>query len=208
MEYNIIIAGVGGQGVVTLGSLIAEAAMDAGLNVVMSEIHGLSQRGGSVSVDVRIGDVRSPIIPDGSADLIIGLEGMEGFRMLGKARPSTLLLVNSRRMTPVYLSMRGKEYPDLEKMAKASGDAARIVFVDAETLAREAGSEKAAGTALLGVVLVVHKIPVSESNVNSAISSRFSGRTLVLNHKALGLGMKYGAELLKESNIPVPAGKP
>ena len=208
MEYNIIIAGVGGQGVVTLGSLIAEATMDAGLNVVMSEIHGLSQRGGSVSVDVRIGDVRSPITPDGSANLIIGLEGMEGFRMLGKANADTLLLVNSRRMTPVYLGIRGKEYPDLKEMAKAVGGTVRILFIDGENLASEAVSERAAGTALLGAALAMHEIPVSENNVNSALSRRFSGKILALNHKALDLGMRYGAQLLKGSNVPVPTGKP
>ena len=80
MIYNIRLAGVGGQGIITAGNIISEAAMRSGQKVIMSEIHGLSQRGGSVTVDVRIGDCYGPIISQGSCDLVIGLELIETFR--------------------------------------------------------------------------------------------------------------------------------
>ena len=107
MKYNIIIAGIGGQGVVTCGSLISKAAIHAGLNVVMSEIHGLAQRGGSVSVEVRIGDVSGPIIPNGEGDLLIGLEYMEGVRNIPRMKTGSLVILSKEKLTPVSLSMRG-----------------------------------------------------------------------------------------------------
>ncbi len=207
MEYNVIIAGVGGQGVVTLGSVIAESAMDARLNVVMSEIHGLSQRGGSVSVEVRIGDVRSPITPAGAADLILGLESIEAFRVLDKANSNTLVLVNSRHMTPVYLSIRGKEYPDIRELARSAGNTARIHFMDAENLAREAGSERAAGTALLGAALSMTSIPFDAHNVHSALEKRFSGRLYDINFDAFERGEKAGIEVLEGRGDYIQAGK-
>ena len=104
MKINLIISGVGGQGVITLGMLISQTAISQGENVIMSEIHGLAQRGGSVSVDVRIGDFRAPIIPTGDADLVIGMEPLEGERVLDRAGKGTRVIVSTHHKGPGQLS--------------------------------------------------------------------------------------------------------
>ncbi len=97
---NIIVAGIGGQGVITLSKLIAEAARRLGHNTVTAETHGLSQRGGSVEVHVRIGDAVAPLAPRGAVDVIVGLELMEGLRVLPYLKRGGLIILNNRLITP------------------------------------------------------------------------------------------------------------
>ncbi|HIE36662.1 TPA: indolepyruvate oxidoreductase, partial [Candidatus Geothermarchaeota archaeon] len=100
MEYNILFAGVGGQGIITLGRLIGSALTNSGFNVLMAETHGLSQRGGSVTVHMRVGDVNSPLVPLGGADLLVGLELIEAVRNLGYLSRDGVKIVNDYIMRP------------------------------------------------------------------------------------------------------------
>ncbi|AKA47785.1 hypothetical protein IX51_00325 [uncultured archaeon] len=190
MEVNVIVAGVGGQGVVTAGTLISQSALVKGHNVVMSEIHGLAQRGGSVSVEVRIGNIRSPIIPKGETDLILGIEPIEAVRAAENAGERTDVLINIGPVEPVSLSMRGKEYPDMRELVSEIVDRLDVHFIDALPLALEAGDARAVSTVMVGAALQLGILPIDEESTLEALKKRFSERLYTINEKALKLGMK------------------
>ena len=190
MEVNIIVAGVGGQGVVTAGTLISQSALVKGHNVVMSEIHGLAQRGGSVSVEVRIGDVSSPIIPTGETDLILGIEPIEAVRAAQFAGPRTKILINREPVEPVSLTMKGMEYPDLKDLISEISENFEVYLIDALPLALEAGDARSASTVMVGAAIQLGVLPIDEESTLEAIRKRFSEKLYAINEKALRLGMK------------------
>lgn len=194
METNVIVAGVGGQGVVTAGTLISHAALVKGHNVVMSEIHGLAQRGGSVSVEVRIGNVKSPIIPVGQADLILGLEPMEAVRAAERAGTRTKILTNVERISPVSLTMRGLEYPQIEGMLSELVEKLDVYLIDALPFAMEAGDPRSASTVMVGAALKLGVLPIDEDSVLEALKDRFSPKLFEINRKALQFGMSAELE--------------
>jgi indolepyruvate ferredoxin oxidoreductase beta subunit len=187
--FNIIIAGVGGQGVITAGTIISEAAIKAGLNVVMSEIHGLSQRGGSVSVEVRIGEVYGPISPRAGFDLLLGFEPIETFRVLNSINANAKVIMNREKMTPISVSMKDEEYPDLTKMITMVPGNPKIFEIDAVDIGKKAGSFRSANVVIIGAALSFDIMPINEKNVIDALSERFSGKLLEINVRALRLGM-------------------
>lgn len=187
--FNIIITGVGGQGIITAGTLISEAAIKMGLNVVMSEIHGLSQRGGSVNVEVRIGDVYGPISPRRKIDLVIGFEPIETMRILSTINSDARVIMNKERITPISVSLKDEEYPDVNNMALIIPRVARIYEIDAGKIANEAGSFKAANTVMIGAMLSLGILPVDEGSIVDALNGRFSGKVLDINIKAMKLGI-------------------
>ena len=205
MKYNIIIVGIGGQGVVTCGSLISKAAIHAGLNVVMSEIHGLAQRGGSVSVEVRIGDVSGPIIPNGEGDLLIGLEYMEGVRNIPRMKTGSLVILSKEKLTPVSLSMRGEEYPDFNETLDEAAKKLKIYEIDAELIAMEAGDKRTSNSVILGFLSSREETLFKDSDFLNAIDSMFSGNAMLMNHRAFELGSlektRFSLRKLNESLI-------
>jgi len=133
---RILIAGAGGQGVLSAGRWLGDATHACGIPVVVAQLHGLSQRGGSVQSSVAIGGARSPQIPDGMADVLVALEPMEGARVLGKVSERTTALVNTRPIVPASLQSTGKPYPDLKALLGPVGARAhRLVSLDATSLA-------------------------------------------------------------------------
>jgi indolepyruvate ferredoxin oxidoreductase beta subunit len=187
--FNIIIAGVGGQGVITAGTLISEAAIKAGLNVVMSEIHGLSQRGGSVSVEVRIGEVYGPISPRAGFDLLLGFEPVETFRVLNSINANAKVIMNREKMTPISVSMKDEEYPDMTKLIAMVPGNPKIFEIDAVDIGKKAGSFRSANVVIIGAALSLGIMPVDEKNVIDALAERFSGKLLEINVRAMKLGM-------------------
>lgn len=189
METNIIVAGVGGQGVVTAGTLFSQSALAKGHNVVMSEIHGLAQRGGSVSVEVRIGDVRSPIIPRGETDLIVGLEPMEAVRYSEGAGKKTRFLINTETIAPISLSMRGEEYPPVWELLSRITDRFEVYVLDALPFAIEAGDARAVSTVMVGAAIQLGILPIDRDSTLKALEKRFTQRLYEINKKALDLGL-------------------
>ncbi|ABW01912.1 indolepyruvate oxidoreductase subunit beta [Caldivirga maquilingensis] len=100
MKMNIYLTGVGGQGLITFASVLGQAALHSGLKALVAETHGLSQRGGSVDVHLRIGNVHAPLIPRGNADIIVAFELLEAFRALNYANDNTVIVVNKRLIRP------------------------------------------------------------------------------------------------------------
>ncbi len=189
MKSNIIIAGVGGQGVVTLGLLISRAAIAQGENVVMSEIHGLAQRGGSVAVDVRIGDYNAAIIPTGYADLLVGLEPVETKRVLSRTGNSTRILMSTEKIVPISLSMKHIEYPDIDEIRDSIAENHILRTVDAIAAAGEAGDYRSANVVILGFLYGAGWLDLTKESLMKSLSDTFSGRALETNKKAFDLGV-------------------
>ena len=173
---SIMIVGVGGQGSLLASKLLGRLLVDEGYDVKVSEVHGMSQRGGSVVTYVRFGDrVYSPIIDTGEADLIVSFEKIEAARWLANLKPQGVIVVNTQQV----------EYPSgvLPEMEAAG---ARIDAVDALTLAEQAGSAKAANIVLMGRVAKYVDIPYDKWI--AAIEKTVAPKFVELNKRAFELG--------------------
>jgi len=185
--FNLIVNGVGGQGVVTLLSLIDEAAFVDGYDVRSSELHGLSQRGGSVETHIRFGKkVYSPLIPNGRADLIISLEMLEGLRETAKSGKQTKFLVNEF-VSPFIGSLTKEE---IKKQLEALKN--ELHLVDASEICKEQLQNEVVSTIyLLGYAVYNKLIPLTEEAVLKAIENIVPEKYKELNIKAFKLS-KHG----------------
>lgn len=183
-NFNLIITGVGGQGVITLLSVINEAAFISGYDLKSSELHGLSQRGGSVEVHIRFGKkVFSPLVPEGTADLIIGLEIMEGLRAVSHAGKQTKFLVNKYSL-PFDGSLKEEEIiGQFKKIVK------QIDLVPASDICKEKLQNEVVSTIyLLGFAANKKLIPLDRESILAAIKKVIPEKYLELNIKAFELG--------------------
>ncbi len=147
---SVFLTGVGGHGVLKLSGILAEAALTAGFDVRKSEIHGMSQRGGSVVSQVRYGNrVHSPLIPAGTADALISLELLEALRALPCLRRNGILLVNEQHITPAPLGRHRVPYPENVRELCEDG-VETVVFVPAHAVARALGNVRAANVVMAG----------------------------------------------------------
>ncbi|MFY9174541.1 MAG: indolepyruvate oxidoreductase subunit beta [Peptococcia bacterium] len=151
-KLNVLLVGVGGQGTILASNILAEVAMKSGLVVKMSEIHGMSQRGGSVVTHVKIGpEVFSPLIEKGEADLILAFEELEALRWLEYLRPGGKMLVNTQNITPAPVSIGKAKYPQaiIEKLTSKN---ANVSTIDALSIATRCGNKKVSNVALVGML--------------------------------------------------------
>lgn len=150
---DVYLAGVGGQGIITASRIIGDAAINAGLNVLLSETHGMAQRGGSVECTARIGDVHSPLIPDGQADIILSFELLETMRALCKAAKRTLVITATERIVPLSVTTQKLAYPTLDDVrSEANKRAKGFMEIDASALARAAGSPLSSNVVMVGAL--------------------------------------------------------
>jgi indolepyruvate ferredoxin oxidoreductase beta subunit len=183
---NILLAGVGGQGILLASEILAEAFMLAGYDVKKSEIHGMSQRGGSVVSHVRFGDrVFSPVVPEGEGDILFGFELMETYRYLSLLRPGAKVVTNNFCISPPSVLLGQQSYPGglAEKISVIFPD---FLLVDGLKLAAEAGNAKAANTVLLGAVS--RKLEIQEDIWLTALEKMVPGKALEVNLKAFQMG--------------------
>ena len=161
MTQKIMIVGVGGQGTLLASRILGNVAIGEGYDVKVSEVHGMSQRGGSVVTYVKYGDkVYSPIVDRGEADIILAFELLEAYRALPYLKKSGKMIVNSQKIDPMPVITGAAKYPeDIEK--KLSKDADTIV-VDALAKAKEAGNIKAVNVVLIGVLAKTTDIPYAK----------------------------------------------
>ena len=186
-RLNVLLAGVGGQGLITLASVMAKAGVVEGTRVLVAETHGLSQRGGSVEVHVRFGNVESPLIPPGGAHVVVALEAIEALRSLRYMNRSTLVLVNRRVIRP---NLPGVKAPGLDEVLEELGRAGvRVVDVPASELAAKAGSSLAANMVMLGALLATGALEgyISRRSVEKVLET-MPPRWRGVNLEALRLG--------------------
>ncbi len=168
MNKNIIIAGVGGQGILTIAAIIDLAAMNNGLQVKQAEVHGMSQRGGAVESHLRISDAEifSDLIPRGKADLILAVEPMEALRYLPFLSQDGVIVTSTEAFNNIA------DYPDEARVRSEIEKSAKHVFVDATALARSAGNTKANNVVMLGAAAPYIGIAVDQ--LKKAIEQLFS----------------------------------
>ena len=196
MEFNLIVAGVGGQGSILASHILAEAAINhntrfnqAG-NVRVGETFGAAQRGGAVASHVKIGDIYSPLVRKGQANLILALEPLEGLRIgVNYLMPRGLAILNTVRENPVDVKVGVAEYPSLEQIITAlTGLGARVVAFDAVKPAIEAGSIKCVNVVMLGAASSSGLLPFSEEILIEAIKNRLPEKLHEINLKAFSIG--------------------
>ena len=182
MTRNIMIVGVGGQGSLLASKILGRAAMDSGFDVKVSEVHGMSQRGGSVVTYVRYGDeVYSPLICKGDADVILSFEELEAARWLPNLKPGGVIVTSTQRINPMPVITGAAEYPeDVIGDMKTLGVDVRAY--DAVSIAESAGSAKASNVALIGLASSV--LGFDHEVLRNAVAACVPAKALETNLKA------------------------
>jgi indolepyruvate ferredoxin oxidoreductase beta subunit len=191
---NLILVGTGGQGIVLASRIIAWVAFKSGFDVKESEIHGMAQRGGSVIGHLRFGEkVYSPIIPFGSADILLSLEELEALRYLQFLKKDGILILNRKKILPAGITEEA--YPqNVEEILKEKGF--KVKSLNAEEVAKELGSLKIENTVLLGCLSIC--LPFKKGIWEEVISSAVPPNTVELNLKAFNKGREIGGMLFLE----------
>ena len=188
-NYQIVLAGVGGQGIIYLNRVIAKATMDLGYKVYCLEEHGMARRGGSVASFVRFGsEIYTPVIPQGTADLLIGFEVIESVRWLGALKDDAMVVLNPHIIQPFITK---GEYPSKGKLLKYLGErykGRQLLVVDAEAIAAELGSTITTNMVLLGAVASTGVLGIKRSSFISAIKKTSLPRYLKTNVEAFERG--------------------
>jgi len=185
---NIIITGVGGQGILLASEIISESAVLAGYDVKRSEIHGMAQRGGSVNSHIRFGKkIYSPLVMKGECDLLLAFEKLEAVRMADFINKEGTIIVNDQQINPVPVSSGSAVYPEnIEEILKKYFPS--VIFVNAFELAKQAGNVRTANIALLGVASKKLNIPIDVWE--KVIVERVPQRAIEVNLKAFHLGLQ------------------
>lgn len=194
MTYNVLLTGVGGEGVLVTSVIAARAAVYDGYQVRGTQFHGLAQRGGSIPTHVRFGkEVYSPLIPRGQADLILGLEPLEAARVCYYAtKERTNFVVDTYPVKPVYWNIHGHIYPSNDKIKKTIEPfAKKQVFVDASNICEKKFGDPIYGNVMaIGVAISQGMLPLSEKSIIEAIKKTVR-RGFENNMEALKMGLEF-----------------
>lgn len=183
---NVLLAGIGGQGIILASKILAQCAFASGYMVRESELHGMAQRGGSVVSHVRFGeDVSSPLIQRGKADFLIALEELEGLRYAYYLKPHGVVILNRRRVAPPYLSEYGIPYPE-DAQSRLEAMSAEVVCVNAFEIANEMGNPKLENIIVMGVLS--RYLPFTISTWERVIQESVPAKTIELNTAAFRKG--------------------
>lgn len=188
---SVLLAGVGGQGILLASEILAKAAQVAGFDVKTNEVHGMAQRGGSVIAQVRYGkEVHSPLVPEGAARVLGTLEQIEAIRFAHYLAPGGTAVVSTQAIIPVTVSSGQASYPT-DVPARLKVLFPKLVMVEADDLARQAGTIKAANVVVLGAISTALDLPVSAWH--KAIELSVKPQHVALNLKAFSLGQACAA---------------
>jgi len=195
MAFNMIITGIGGQGVVSAGAIIAEAALADGLRIRNSDATGLAQRGGSVSSQIKIGDeVSSSILYPGTADVVLGFEPLEASRYAHLLKPDGIAIVNSKPVHPVTVKNGMFKYPLMEELKQVFEERSlRSFWVDGLDLAERIGNTRVLNSLMIGYMSAKASLPIKLETLKNTISKRVPKRTIELNLKAFDMGFELGS---------------
>ena len=190
MKKSVLFTGVGGQGVLTVANILAKAALEEGFHVLTSEVHGMAQRGGSVVCHVRIGNIHSPLIPDGGADAIVSMEPLEALRHIEKISKDGIVLTDITPVIPPNVSIGKAVYPPLEKIFGEMAKKCKLVKIDALKIAKEAGNAITRNIVMLGALAEMDVFPVSKEKILSMVKKSVPEKYVALNEKAFVMGGK------------------
>ena len=188
---DIYLVGVGGQGIITASRIIGDAAILSGKNIVMSETHGMAQRGGSVVCTARIGNVHSPLIPDGQADVILSFEILETLRALCKASKKTTVVTSTEKRVPLSVSSQKLHYPTIEETRiQVSKSAKDFVAIESAKLAQEAGVPMSSNIVMVGALSGTGMTGLDRKHFEKAVEMNIP-RNVPENLAAFAKGFDY-----------------
>ena len=191
---RLVFIGVGGQGNLLASRLLGEAALSVGIPAIVSEIHGMAQRGGVVESAVLMGDVKSPIVSSGEADVLIGFEPVETLRALGKCNKETVVIANTHPLPPFTVFVGQGIYPPVHEILDLiQTRAKRTIAINGNSLATEAGNPLSLNMVMLGALVGSGTIPVTSDDMKKAISFSTKRVFLESNLRAFDLGVKSGS---------------
>jgi indolepyruvate ferredoxin oxidoreductase beta subunit len=191
MKCDIVLAGVGGQGILSIAAIIGYAAMESGLYLKQAEVHGMSQRGGAVQSHLRIADeeIFSDLVPEGRADLIISSEPMESLRYLPFLSPDGWIVTNSTPFVNI------PNYPDMEKVRQEIRKQPHYLMFDADTLAKETGNPRGVNMVIAGAASVFIDVPFEKMEAGIRFLFGTKGEDIVRkNLDAINAGRKFAEE--------------
>ena len=187
MKFDLIIVGVGGQGVILASDIIGRSAVKEGMPVRSAETHGMAQRGGSVENHIRIGINFGPLIPEGDADALLGFEPVEAIRCSHLLSRDGIAIINTERIIPVSVSSGAFTYPDVESLFKEVKKVFRnVITLNATKIAKKAGDVMTANTVMLGVL--ARYLPIKEKTIIQTLKESVPKSLLEANLKAFELG--------------------
>ena len=192
-RYEVVLCGVGGSGILTMADIICEAANKLGIPIRGSETHGMSQRGGTIVANIRMGRVWASLTSPGDADVVLGLEPVETLRFAPfvKKNNGGVILTATHRVPPPALTYSRGVYPTLNDVVEALGEYSnRIVKVNAIEIAKEAGNVRSANVVMLGALSAATEFPITREGLISAMNERFHPRFQETNERAFMLGEK------------------
>jgi len=188
---TVQIVGVGGQGALTVSRIIGAAALKKGLNIIVSEIHGMAQRGGVVQTTIRLGDAKSPLPFEDDITVLAGFEPLEVYRARGQITEDTVVIISEDPILPISVSSGGKPYPDIKTIIEELRKNVKCVHaLSAREKAIEAGNDRATNVVLLGAMIGTQALPFTYEEMRAAIEETLPKRTLEPNLKAYDLGYK------------------
>lgn len=196
---EVIICGVGGQGVVLLSELLGTAAVEAGIAVKGSEVLGMAQRGGSVFSNLRLGGGGyAPLTPEGRGDILLALEPSEALRNIQYLSRSSIVILNTNRILPPTVFLGKSGYPDIEEILdNLRSVSKKVVALDAAKLAREAGNIRTANVVMLGALFGTGLLPVTVDVIKGVVGNRVPSKAIDANLKAFDTGYNEVQQGLK-----------
>jgi len=197
-RYQVLLVGVGGQGVLTAAKVLAAAAQAADLPAVVGQLHGMSQRGGAVECSVIFGRTESSFV-SGTVAVVAAFEPLEAVRALPKIGPDTRVLINASPIRPYSMVQGDKPYPSREEVLETIRTSTESVVVfDGPAITEEVGVKRTLNMALLGALLGLELLPMTEKALLAGVEATCALRFLESNQQALKLGRRAGARLMEE----------
>jgi len=189
-KISIVLTGVGGQGVITAANILGKAAVNAKVNVYASEVHGMAQRGGSVSCTVRIGDVFGPLVASGTADAIISTEPLEALRYINYANKETKVVTDINPVIPFTVAVGGEVYPDLDDIFNEINSCSKLYKIDALNIAKKSGALITKNIVMLGALAATDVLPFKPEIILKTILDNVPAKYKEINKRAFEGGMK------------------
>jgi len=190
IRLRIFLTGVGGQGTLLASRVLGEAALEAGFSPLVSETHGMAQRGGIVVSTVVLGEVKSPIISPGEADVLLGFEALEAFRALNYCHARSLVIANTAAIAPYTVATGQAQYPSVDRLLQLLGKhVGGLLAFDAGERARDAGSALAVNMVLLGALAGADYLPFSREDLRRILRTRTNPKFLEANLLAFQAGV-------------------
>jgi indolepyruvate ferredoxin oxidoreductase, beta subunit len=193
---RVVFVGVGGQGNLLASRLLGEASLSAKIPAVVSEIHGMAQRGGIVESAVLMGDATSPIVSEGEADVLLGFEPIETLRALPKCNKESVVITNTHPVPPFTVSVGQGTYPPVDEiLALIQSKAKKVIALDGTALATEAGNPLSLNMVMLGALIGSGTIAITADEMKKAIAASTKKAFVDANMKAFDLGFESAKNL-------------